>query len=421
MEEIKRVTNEDVLTVIQAAGANGITAREIADFFGFSVDNVYMHVVKLTKAGLITKSGSNNNRRYFATNIDNPEEPQEPADVRIDDPAPEPSKHKPNQNHEGYNDPTATEAIKRMERNNGFMPGGIYKSQNGSLFLVVRTYPDTILGYDVDILPKATDTDSEVTWKMGANSALVHTNRVRSVSFKKLHLNSMQKCPFETFRDILRKSPFSACKTVEVPVETVSQQAQEAIVSLEKEVTILADTNGDLRTMIDQQNIDRELLGSRVCTMFGVEPYIDDNDLVTKLLSVHQYMIEMEAVLNELWKEYGSSDYDLVLDDVEEYITGKFDSLSDQLEAAKSKAEATKKVCYEDIGDQIRDILGLPRDESPYNWRDLMVLIREYKDLAEAPINPSDFGVDRAEFAAMKARMEVYKEVADKFITYYTS
>lgn len=215
---MRKVTKNDVLNAIRERNEQGITTAALAELFEISRRAARQHMTRLMADGVVSsrhhKNGKPGGESVYFINV-----VEQPVNVRIDDPAPEVSKHKPNQNHEGYNDPTATEAIKRMERHGGFMPGGIYKTTNGEAFLVLTTYPDTILGYRIDFVPNATDTDSEVTWKVGPNSALVHTHRVCSIPFKRLLLGNMTKCPFESFRDILRKSPFNSCKKVEVPVE----------------------------------------------------------------------------------------------------------------------------------------------------------------------------------------------------------
>lgn len=255
---MKKVTKNEVITAIANSGANGVSALELAEALGTSVSVAINHASRLYRDKIISKkrrvlSGRHWEAVYYSNTAD--EQPTEQsANVRVDDPAPEVSKHKSNQNHEGYNDPTATEAIKRMERYGGFMPGGIYKTTSGDAFLVLTTYPDTVLGYWIDFVPNATDTDSEVTWKVGPNSALVHTHRVCSVPFKRLLLGNMTKCPFESFRDILRKSPFNSCKKVEVPVEgAVTEEENERLAESNRQFQIrLEDERATVKKLNDE-------------------------------------------------------------------------------------------------------------------------------------------------------------------------
>lgn len=359
---MKKVTRNDVIMAIANSGATGVTAHELAETLGISEGSVTNHVSRLYTDNLISKkrrwlSGRHWEAVYYSNTVDEEpdeqsiEEPDEQsANVRIDDPAPEVSKHKPNQNHEGYNDPTATEAIKRMERYGGFMPGGIYKTTNGEAFLVLTTYPDTVLGYRIDFVPNATDTDSEVTWKVGPNSALVHTHRVCSVPFKRLLLGNMTKCPFESFRDILRKSPFNSCKKVEVPVEgAITEEAYER----------LAESNRQFQIRLEDERENARKLNDEILRWEKAQESwrIEEKDLIGKINGVC-----------EPWHDLAKA------------LDTDFTSISE-----------------------------------------LIGLAKQYKDLAEAPIDRDALGVSVADHERLKGERDVYKSIVDRIVEYWTA
>lgn len=380
---MERVKNEDVLNAIRERNEQGITATELMQLFGFSEGAMRQHVLKLRKEGFIkapeVRVGRGRRARYYAS--EPVEESQTTANVRIDDPAPEPSKHKPWQNQEGYNDPTATEAIKRMERYGGFMPGGIYKTTNsGELFLVLTTYPDTILGYTLDIIPRAVDTDSEVVWKMGANYAVVHTHRVRSVSFKKLLLSTMSKCPFESFKDILRKSPFNSCKKIEVPVDGAVTQEDYDKLRVE-----LADSkslhDSMMKDLLDTMAPNHEdLPHSWTEFLAKIQEYKDNSELSADVIedlkaSNRKFQIRLEEAIS-----------------ARDNLTNKWRDLANFLEV-----DAT---CLEDVIDAAK----------------------KYKELAEAPLEPENLGmIASADFAALQAERDVYKSIVDRVVSYWVS
>lgn len=361
---MKKVKRNDVIKAIVNSGVYGVTNHELAEALGTTESNIRNHVSRLCKNNMVYKKQRRSGRSwvsvYYSNTVEDPakrpdEEPTEQTDeqsvnVRVDDPAPEVSKHKPNQNHEGYNDPTATEAIKRMERYGGFMPGGIYKTTNGEAFLVLTTYPDTVLGYRIDFVPNATDTDSEVTWKVGPNSALVHTHRVCSVPFKRLLLGNMTKCPFESFRDILRKSPFNSCKKVEVPVEgAITEEEHER----------LAESNRQFQIRLEDEQANVQKLNNEIVRWEKAQESwrIEEKDLIQK--------VNMFA---EPW-------YDLA-----KALDTEFSSISKLIDKAK-----------------------------------------QYKDLAEAPIDKDALGVSIADHERLKGERDVYKSIVDRIVEYWTA
>lgn len=359
---MKKLTKNDVIKAIADSGVYGATTHELAETLGTSESNIRNHMSRLCKNNMVSKKQRRSGQYWVSVYYSNTaEEPvEQPVNVRIDDPAPEVSKHKPNQNHEGYNDPTATEAIKRMERHGGFMPGGIYKTTNGEAFLVLTTYPDTILGYRIDFVPKATDTDSEVTWKVGPNSALVHTHRVCSIPFKRLLLGNMTKCPFESFRDILRKSPFNQCKKVEVPV----------------------DNGIDL----DKFEATQRELDDTKARCDGLLLELEDERLnVSKL---NDEILRWEKA-QESWR-------------IEE----------------KDLISRINRVC-----DPWHDLAKALDTEftSIVNVSELIDRAKKYKELAEAPIDKDALGVSVADYERLKGERDVYKSIVDRVVDYWAS
>lgn len=215
-----RITDSMIIDAVKAAGEEGISAHDIAvnnNWAGSTVGRHLNYISKWTYSPLRYEKKGKGYRWYF----------QIPK-VTVDDPVKEQKK-----NTEGYSDPTAAKAIKMLERNDGIMPGTIYKTDKGSLFLVMRTYPDTILGYNIDQAIRAVTTDSEVAWQAsGATYYLVHTNRLTYIASKRLiKSQGFQKCPFDVWKDIARRSPLQNAKVLPIPVE------QDPIkVEVEKEV-----------------------------------------------------------------------------------------------------------------------------------------------------------------------------------------
>lgn len=382
---MKKVTRNDVIMAIANSGANGVSALELAEALGTSVSVAINHASRLYRDKIISKkrrmlSGRSWEIVYYSNTAD--ETPiEQPANVRVDDPAPEVSKHKPNQNHEGYNDPTATEAIKRMERYGGFMPGGIYKTTNGEAFLVLTTYPDTVLGYRIDFVPNATDTDSEVTWKVGPNSAIVHTHRVCSVPFKRLLLGNMTKCPFESFRDILRKSPFNSCKKVEVPVEgAITEEAYERLAASNRQFQI--------RLEDERENV-RKLNDEIVRWEKAQESWrIEEKDLHEKNRLVAEQWYDLAKALDT-----GSS------------------SIPELIDRAKQ---------FKLMAEQWYD-LATALDTDFSSISELIGLAKQYKDLAEAPIDGDKLGVSIADHERLKGERDVYKSIVDRIVEYWTA
>lgn len=383
---MKKVTRNDVIMAIANSGANGVSALELAEALGTSVSVAINHASRLYRDKIISKkrrtlSGRSWEIVYYSNTDDeapveqaDEQSTEQPANVRVDDPAPEVSTHKPNQNHEGYNDPTATEAIKRMERYGGFMPGGIYKTTNGEAFLVLTTYPDTVLGYRIDFVPKATDTDSEVTWKVGPNSALVHTHRVCSVPFKRLLLGNMTKCPFESFRDILRKSPFNSCKKVEVPVDSGFDldKFEATQHELEHERLTVQKLNNEIVRWEKAQESWR----------------IEEKDRIERI-----------NLLDELWHDLAKA-----LDTGSSSIP----ELIDRAKQFKLMAEQWYNLAT-----------ALNTDFSSIS--ELIALAKRFKELAEAPIDRDALGVSVADHERLKGERDVYKSIVDRVISYWTA
>ena len=230
------LTKERIEEVLKGNG--DMAAKEILEKLDVEINSSTMERIRqITDHSLyvdVKKKGRTN--LYFY--IEDDKKNEEAEEKKEEEPVKEDNPYK---NDEKYNDPTAGKAINNVSgpSNSPFMPAGIYRDTLGDLFLVVREYPDTILGYKVLTVDNGNvTTDSSVVWKSSMNpmSYLVNTNRVCSVNRRKLQRQLFTRCPFDTYRAIIRRSPFSNCKVVEIPVEKVVEKIVELPVEVVKEV-----------------------------------------------------------------------------------------------------------------------------------------------------------------------------------------
>lgn len=204
-----------------------------------------------------TREGLNRGKyKYFIEHEDdqNEEEPEvEDRESRL---------YNQGRNAEGYLDPTSAKAMKSMDRFDQIMPGAIYKTNTGGLFMVLKTYPDTILGYNVEEVQYATSTDMTVAWQASTHTKLIHVNRINSIPSKKLQKATKSNAPFEVVKEMIRKSPLHASRVIEIekPVEVEKIVEKEVIKEVEKPVEVIKEVPVENTVIIDRDTSELDLL-----------------------------------------------------------------------------------------------------------------------------------------------------------------
>lgn len=223
-----RITALMVIEEIRKAGAKGVTREDLAKSLNSNENAIHNHTLRISRYNPCPIRSERDGRRvrYFFVSpvVDEKEESV-------------------TKNAEGYNDPTMAQAIKNIEnqdRYNGFSSGFIYKMINNGDFLVVRPYPDTLLGFNIDTSRIIeSNNDHEVSWTEGDIIYRIKCNRLTSVSAKKLNCKSSRQCPVDKFKDVVRRSPLFSCRVVEIPGQVVEKKViSQAAISLEVNKTL---------------------------------------------------------------------------------------------------------------------------------------------------------------------------------------
>lgn len=215
-----KVTQLMVIERIKECGEAGCTVEELSEHFGIkkvSVHTHLSHIMKLESCPIYYKTEKAGKavyyRYFFQTPVPEKEEPVE------------------NKNVEGYSDPTAAKAIKNLERYEGFMPGGIYefKTRPGSLFLVIRTTPGTLLGYVVSKTVNDDTDDSTICWPRGDHYECVKPNQLTYAKFHWMNRVFDHRCPFTELQKVIAKSPFRAVEVPVVDEEEVKTRSEKMV------------------------------------------------------------------------------------------------------------------------------------------------------------------------------------------------
>lgn len=229
---------EKILTNIKKS-ENGLTDRELGERLGLSDVRVnwYLNRMMEEDADLFDRTREDAHSKYVYTIKKKEEEPNVEEDKvsRL---------YNQGKNSEGYVDPTSAKAMKSVGRLDGFMAGGIYKTNTGSWFLVLRPYPDTLLGYNIEETTYAASSDRTVAWPYRTFTRVVYVNRLQSISPKKLKHSDFSKCPFETMKEVIRKSPLHAARVIEIEKEV------EKIVEVEKPVEVIKEVEKEVEVPV---------------------------------------------------------------------------------------------------------------------------------------------------------------------------
>lgn len=256
---------EKILTNIKES-ENGLTDKELGERLGLSDVRVnwYLNRMMEEDADLLSRARTDAHSKYvYKLNKVVLPLPEEENQLTFDIPKPKVEDnvsrlYNQGKNSEGYVDPTSAKAMKSVGRLDGFMAGGIYKTNTGSWFLVLRPYPDTLLGYNIEETTYAASTDRTVAWPYRTFTRVVYVNRLQSISSKKLKHSDFSKCPFETMKEVIRKSPLHAARVIEIEKEV------EKIVEVEKPVEVIKEVPVENTVIIDRDTSQLDLLNQKV-------------------------------------------------------------------------------------------------------------------------------------------------------------
>lgn len=266
--------NENINKIVEALKVMGhATSNELSDLTGIDRDVVkhlfHTHIKTMYPDNIV--SYPRKGYEWMET--------KNPPEIKAAELKTEPTdKYGPNKNSEGYSDPTASKAIKNVEKSeriNSFkevhleQPGEIWEYENGyynatsrvdTMLLVLTSSGNSVCGLDVRLVDERYNKEYCAPINLKGKMYYVDCRRIFSKPAKSLDCRKAWLAE-EAFKEI--KTQIATClglepvvieKTVEVPVEKVVEKTVEVpvekIVEKKVEVPVMVDRDdSDVRAL----------------------------------------------------------------------------------------------------------------------------------------------------------------------------
>lgn len=257
--------NEDINKIVETLRVMGhATASEISELTGINRNTIKCLFTSHIKPKYPDNAFSIPRKGYEWVEVKNPPE------IKAAESKAEPTdKYGPNKNSEGYSDPTASKAIRNVEKSeriNSFkevhleQPGEIWEYENGyynatsrvdTMLLVLTSAGNSVCGLDVRLVDERYNKEYCAPINLKGKMYYVDCRRIFSKPVKSLDCRKAWLAE-EAFKEI--KTQIATClglepvvveKTVEVPVEKVVEKTVEVpvekIVEKTVEVPVMVD------------------------------------------------------------------------------------------------------------------------------------------------------------------------------------